>query len=314
VQHAHEQQDACDLDDLRLQLHIHRVRRAELQIVIRVVGVEIARIEIDPHPWAFHRADDIENVLRFGHDAAMIFESEINPALAGVLGAFLDGANAKLFRLLLGNAVRRAGENPDVRRAHDAGVINPLFDGSDFRGPLFAGRNDKVISHRRAADSQPAQKGMLPQPNQVVRIKVFREVITGDLRAVAAVIGAVIEELKHVDPPGGVGFLVAGVIRGNEEIAERVSRETEPQAGRAGAFERFDREDAGGRPEGGSGETGELQKTASIHGVVHKSSKHQWRSKGTKFLTAAEPACRRSADFSVGTFAGFPSSRHMNGT
>ena len=117
--------------------------------------------------------------------------------------------------------------------------------------------------------------------DEEVMVKSRREIIAREFRALAAVLGAVIDELKQVDAFGGIGVGVALVIGVFEIVAERVTRETEQQARRAGTFDWFNRPDRTGieQAEPSQCETG-------LHGAFQKFSSRGGLHEGSNTGTA----------------------------
>ena len=82
---------------------------------------------------------------------------------------------------------------------------------------------------------------MLLDLNQELMVDLRREIVAGEFRAQAAVLRAVVNELKEVDAFDGIGVGVALIVGVFEIIPERVSSQAEQKTGRASALDRFSR-------------------------------------------------------------------------
>ena len=225
--------------NFRFELHVHGIRRAKREIAIRIVGVEIGGVEIDADPWALDRFDDVEKRGGFGDDAAVILDAEENTARAGVSATFLKRADAIFLRGFGRLAFEVAGEDADVRNAHERGVIDPFFSMSDLLVALGACRDGEGVPNAGAAEFDAAQECVPFYFQQEFRRDLFRKIIAGEFGAMAVVVRAVIDELEEIDLLIGgwsFGTIVAGVL---EELAERIGRKAQPETRFAGALERF---------------------------------------------------------------------------
>ena len=121
---------------------------------------------------------------------------------------------------------------------------------------------------------------MLFYPDQEIVVHLFRKIVTGELRALAAVIGAVIYELEEIDALARFGAAVGLGLGVLEIIAERISREAEQQARRTGAFERFNRHqriDAGQPDQGEAGFHGGGEEFSPSGGLHELSNRAAWK-------------------------------------
>src|SRR5205085_6980745 len=116
-------------------------------------------------------------------------------------------------------------------RAQKGGMIDPILDQFDLLIALLAWRQDEAVSDCRTANLDSAQEGVTLELEQKVVRQRCGKIITGEFRALATLLGAVIDKIEHGDAFGGV-FVI-------ERIAEGVSRETQLQPWRAAALERL---------------------------------------------------------------------------
>ena len=93
----------------------------------------------------------------------------------------------------------------------------------------------EIIADGGSADGDPPEVGMAAHLAQVGVIHPVREVVAGQFRAPAPVVGAVVDEPEHVHPRG------LPILPGHEVIAEGLGGEGETQSGCRTALERIRR-------------------------------------------------------------------------
>jgi hypothetical protein len=164
--------------------------------------------------------DELQEVRGFGHNAAMIFQSQHDAPFAGVVAAFLERIQAQPFGLLRRQVAGSAGEHAQMRRAHHGRAIDPAFDTGDFPVAVSSGGKGEAVSHRGSRDVDSAQEGVSFQLQQVGVIRVRRKIVARQFGADAAVLGAKINELEQVDLLRGLGWPVPFVAGVDEVIAE----------------------------------------------------------------------------------------------
>ena len=113
---------------------------------------------------------------------------------------------------------------------HQRCAIDPELHVRDLLVPRLAAWNGEVVAHRRAAEGYAAQKGVMPEPQKVGIVGLFGKIIACDLRSVEALIGAVVDKLEHVEPPGVFG----------ERFPKRIGRQAGEQTRPARAFDGFE--------------------------------------------------------------------------
>jgi len=222
-----------------LELHVHGIGCAESEIAIGIVGMKIRSVEIDADPGALDRFDDVEQGGGFSDDATVIFDAEENTALTGVGAAFFKRGDAIFPGDFVGLAFEVAGENANVRNAHERGVIDPFFGVRDFLVALGTPRDGEGVADAGAAKFDAAQESVPLYFKEEFRRNVFWEIIAGEFGTVAIVVRAVIDELKEIDLLVGgrsFGTIVTGVL---EKFSEGISREAQSKTRFTGALEWF---------------------------------------------------------------------------
>ena len=233
--------------DIHFELHVHGVRRGGGEIFVGIGGAEVAAVEIHAKPRVIHGLHKINEALGVA-DAVVVFDAKKNTVFGSVIAALAQALDGPSVGLVASDAFGFAsGEHTNVRRAEHGGVVDPLFHVGNLRVARVAFGKGKIIAHSRAANFQAAQKCSPPQRNEIIARDRFLEKITGQLRAIAAVVGTEIDEARHIHRVlfhlARAGFLVA------EKCAEGIRGQTQSQIGRARAFKRF-------RSEGRAGEGG----------------------------------------------------------
>ena len=132
-------------------------------------------------------------------DAVVVFNAQENAVLAGVIAAFSQACDGPLVGLrsiyALGLA---AGEYADMRRAQHGGMVDPFLHIGNLCVARVSFGQGKIIADGGAADFHPSQKRVSAQGDEVVACDVVAKKVTGQLRAIAAVIGTEVDELEHV--------------------------------------------------------------------------------------------------------------------
>lgn len=193
------------------ELDVDGVGSAAGEVAVGIVGVEIGGIEVDAEPGALDGFDDVEEGVGFRDDAAMVFEAEHDAVFAGVGAAFFKGFNAILLRDVEGLAFGVAGEDADVRDAHEGGVVDPLFGMGNLFVAFFASRKGEGVADAGAAEFYAAEEGVALQFEEEIASGIGREVVAGEFGGLAVVFGAVVDELEEVDLFAGGSGIVAVV-------------------------------------------------------------------------------------------------------
>ena len=84
--------------------------------------------------------------------------------------------------------------------------INPFFYIGNLRIAHVSFGQGKIITDGSAADFHPSQKRVSAQGDEVVACDIVAKKVTGQLGAIAAVIGTEVDELEHVN---GLGLYLA---------------------------------------------------------------------------------------------------------
>ena len=74
-------------------------------------------------------------------------------------------------------------------------MIDPAFDVRNFGGAFLPWRETEIVADRGARHVEPKQEAALTQGPQVIRRGVFWEVVGGELGALQAEFGAVVNEV-----------------------------------------------------------------------------------------------------------------------
>ena len=114
-----------------------------------------------------------------------------------------------------------------MRSAHAFRAVYPAFHIGNLLGQFSAIGQRKVVAYSCATDGDAFEKGVLLDAKKVGLIEVFWKEVTGKLSPLHTVLGAVVNEAKHVE----LALLLKG-------LSKRVSCQRGTQSGWAATSNR----------------------------------------------------------------------------
>jgi hypothetical protein len=184
----------------------------------------------------------------------VVFESQIDAELAGMVADFLESAQHPRAGTFFGvAALDAAGENPHSLAAQTRRVFDPAFDVGNLFLEARIVADAEIVADRRAANVQAQPRAAPLEVGKVARRRL-REVISGKLDRIEGPAGGHVDEvLKRHGRPG----LAAQI----ERLAKTVGGQAQAHPRPAGAADRVDGRCRGCvNAQGGAGSQGAAEK------------------------------------------------------
>ena len=256
--------------DFDFELDVDGVRGAALDVAVGIVGMEVPGIQIDADPGIGNRFDDLDQRIRFGDDAAVVFDAEKHATIGGVFTAFFQTGDAVLDRLFLIQFAAAPRKDPNMRGAHHLGVIDPAFDIVELFRSFGSGGMGEGIADGRATDRHAAEEGMTFDSAEELAVDIGGKIIPCQLGARATVIRAEIDEIEETDLFIRRNVLASLVRSIAEILTEGIGGHAGEEAWFPGTMEGFDSESTFRRQScQGSEATGLTDELTTIQMVFH---------------------------------------------